>query len=144
MLVSEGFFYSFTLLKCLLLKRHVVFKIYSCSQINIFSLCIKNDSPFHFSCLLLFYKEKKEEIWHSPMTKAFILSENESQETTKRRHQNFDYTTIANRLSKVIWSNYCHPIGVLKPVKDVQCISKIYRYILFMYPKSMYTAFCCI
>ena len=32
----------------------------------------------------------KEATWLSPMTKAPIPQENESQETTQRRHQNFD------------------------------------------------------
>ena len=37
-----------------------------------------------------------------------------------RRHQNFDYTTIAERLSTVSWSNYCHPTGVVKPITGSQ------------------------
>ena len=36
--------------------------------------------------------------------------------TTQRRHQNFDYTTIADWLRKVSWSNDSHPTGVVKPV----------------------------
>ena len=38
----------------------------------------------------------------------------------KRQHKNatkdFDYTTIADRLRTVSWSNYCHATGLVKPV----------------------------
>ena len=41
----------------------------------------------------------------------------------KRQHkdvtENFDYTTIADRLLTVSWSNYCHPNGVVKPVYGI-------------------------
>ena len=37
--------------------------------------------------------------------KAPIPSENDSQEATQRRNQNLDYTTIADRLRTVSWSN---------------------------------------
>ena len=36
----------------------------------------------------------------------------------KKRHQNFDYTTIADRLRTVSWSNSSHPTGVVKPVYE--------------------------
>ena len=53
-----------------------------------------------------FYKKKKDEITLSPMTKAPIPSENKK---VKRQHKdankNFDYTTIADRLRTVSWSN---------------------------------------
>ena len=52
------------------------------------------------------YKEKKKEIWLSPMTKPPIPTENSK---TKRQHtnatKNFDYTMIADRLRTVSWSN---------------------------------------
>ena len=35
--------------------------------------------------------------------------------TTQKRHQNFDCTTIADRLRTVSWSNNSHPTGVVKP-----------------------------
>ena len=35
---------------------------------------------------------------------------------TQKGHQNFDYTTIADRLRTVSWSNTNHPTGVVKPV----------------------------
>ena len=39
-----------------------------------------------------------------------------NQLTTEKRHQNFDYTTNADRLMKVIGSNNSHPTGVIKSV----------------------------
>ena len=52
------------------------------------------------------YEEKKREIWPSPMTKPPISTENSK---TKGQHKNatknFDYTTIADRLRTVRWSN---------------------------------------
>ena len=50
--------------------------------------------------------EKKKEIWPSPMIKPPIPTENSK---TKGQHtnatKNFDYTTIADRLRTVSWSN---------------------------------------
>ena len=37
-------------------------------------------------------------------------------DNTKKRHQNVDYTTIADWLRTVSWSNSSHPTGVVKPV----------------------------
>ena len=34
--------------------------------------------------------------------------------TTQTRHQNFDYTTIADRLRAVCWGNNSRPTGVVK------------------------------
>ena len=52
------------------------------------------------------FKGKKKEIWPSPMTKPPIPTENSK---TKGQHtnatKNFDYTTIADRLRTVSWSN---------------------------------------
>ena len=53
------------------------------------------------------------------MTKAPTLTKKskklKNNVTTQKRHQNFDYTTIAHRLRTVIWSNISHPTGVVKP-----------------------------
>ena len=38
--------------------------------------------------------------------------------TLQKRHQNFDYTTIADRQRTVSWSNNIHPTGVVKPVYE--------------------------
>ena len=37
---------------------------------------------------------------------------------TQQRHQNFNYTTIADRLMTVSWSNNSHPTGVVKSVYE--------------------------
>ena len=39
-------------------------------------------------------------------------------EGVKKRYQNFDYTTIADRHRTVSWSNSSHPTGVVKPVNE--------------------------
>ena len=36
----------------------------------------------------------------------------------KNATKNFDYTTIADRLRMVSWSNSSHPTGVVKPVNE--------------------------
>ena len=36
----------------------------------------------------------------------------------KNATKNFDYTTIADRLRTVSWSNSSHPTGVVKPVYE--------------------------
>ena len=39
--------------------------------------------------------------------------------TTQKRHQNFDYTTIADRLGTVSWGNDSQLTGVVKPVYGI-------------------------
>ena len=41
---------------------------------------------------------------------------------TQKCHQNFEYTTIADRLRTVIWSYESHPSGVVKPVNGIQIL----------------------
>ena len=88
-------------------------------------------------------KEKKEEIWLSPMKKAptnlspraspcrsrLVGKEIEAPTppenpknnvTTQKRHQNFDYTTIVDRHRTVSWDNDSHPTGVVKSVYGIQ------------------------
>ena len=38
--------------------------------------------------------------------------------TTEKRQQNLDYTTIADRLRMVSWSNSSHPTGEVKPAYE--------------------------
>ena len=60
-------------------------------------------------------KEKKEEIWLSPMTKAPTpteMSKGQS-DNTNNATKKFDYTAVADRLRTVSWSNYSHPTGVV-------------------------------
>ena len=53
------------------------------------------------------FKEKKKEIWPSPMTKTPHTNRKfENQRTTHTNAtKNFDYTTIADRIRTVSWSN---------------------------------------
>ena len=64
--------------------------------------------------------EKKKENWLSPMTKAPTLTEKykKQRDNTKNATKNFDYTTIADRLRTVSWSNSSQPTGVVKPVYE--------------------------
>ena len=57
-------------------------------------------------------QEKKEEIWLIPLTKALTLTEN-SKKLSDNATKEFDYTTIADRLRTVSWSNDSHPTGVV-------------------------------
>ena len=69
---------------------------------------------------LLRFKEKKEENWLSPMKKATTPTEKSKEQGNNMKYatKNFDYTTIADRLRTVSWSNSSHPTGVVKPVYE--------------------------
>ena len=55
------------------------------------------------------------------MTKAPTPTEKyKSNATTQKRHQNFDNTTIADRLRTVSWGNESHQTGVDKLVYGSQ------------------------
>ena len=56
------------------------------------------------------HRELKQEIWLSPMTKALTPTENFQHNNATN---NFNYTTIANRLGTVSWSNNIRPTGVV-------------------------------
>ena len=59
--------------------------------------------------------EKKEEIWLNSMTKAPTFTKNpKSNVTTQKRHQKFDYTTIADQFMMNSGSNKSHATGVVK------------------------------
>ena len=60
------------------------------------------------------FKEKKEEIWLSPMTKAHTPTEMSKGQSDNINNatKKFDYTAVADRLRTVSWSNYSHPTGV--------------------------------
>ena len=63
-------------------------------------------------------REKKEEIWLSPMTKAPTptdMSKGQNDNTNNARKK-FDYTAVADRLRTVSWSGYGHPTGVVNLV----------------------------
>ena len=66
-------------------------------------------------------KEKKREIWFSPMTKNPMPTENsKTKGHAKNATKNFDYTTIADRLRTVSWSNNSHPTGILNRFTGTQ------------------------
>ena len=53
------------------------------------------------------------------MTKTAIPTANsKTNEQHKNAAKNFDYTTIADRLGTVSWSNNSHPTVVVKPVYE--------------------------
>ena len=53
------------------------------------------------------------------MTKASTLTEkSKEQRDNKKRHQTYDYTTIADRLRTVSGSYNSHPTGVVKPIYE--------------------------
>ena len=58
-----------------------------------------------------YQRENKEEIWLSPMTKAPTTTEKSKKhrDHMKNATKNFDYTTIADRLMTVSWSNSSQP-----------------------------------
>ena len=66
-------------------------------------------------------QEQKEDIWLSPMTKAPTPTEKSKKQhdNTARPPKNFDYTTIADRLGTVSWSNDSHPTGMVKPINGI-------------------------
>ena len=81
----------------------------------------------HFGiCKCTNVERKRKAIWLSPMTKTPIPTEHsQNQWTTQKRHQKLKYTTIADRLRKVSWSNNSHPTGVVKPVYEYPSLTPI-------------------
>ena len=62
---------------------------------------------------------EKKETWFCPVTKTAIPTANsKTNEQHKNAAKNFDYTTIADRLGTVSWSNNSHPTVVVKPVYE--------------------------
>ena len=57
---------------------------------------------------------QKEEIWLSPVTETHTPTEQSKKQRDEiKHHQNFDYTTIADRLRTVNWSSSSHPTSVI-------------------------------
>ena len=67
-------------------------------------------------------KEKREEIWLSPLTKAPKPTDKSKKTTRQHKNaiKNFDYTTIADRLRTVSWGYDNNTTGVVKPVSESQ------------------------
>ena len=64
---------------------------------------------------------RKKEIGLRPMTKnPYTNRKFENQWTTQNATKIFEYTTSADRLRTVRWSNNSHPTGVVKPVYGYQ------------------------
>ena len=63
---------------------------------------------------------KTEEIWLCPMTKAPTYTEKSKKQRNNIQNATkyFDYTTIADWIRTVSWSNSSHPTGVVKPVYE--------------------------
>ena len=61
-------------------------------------------------------REKDQDLTQSYDENAYTNRKFNNQWKTQKRHQKFDYTTIAGRLRTVSWSNNSHQIGVVKPV----------------------------
>ena len=55
-------------------------------------------------------------LWQKPLHRQ---QNPKSNVTTHKRRQNFDNTTIADRLRTVSWCNNSHPTGVVKPVYGI-------------------------
>ena len=74
--------------------------------------------------------EKKEEIWHSPITKA--PTPQKIQKATWQ-HKNgtkiLDYTMNADRLRTVGLGNDSHPTGVVKQVYGIQTFPLTAKYV---------------
>ena len=65
-------------------------------------------------------EDKKEEIWHSPMTSAPTTTEMSKGQSynTNNVTKEFDYKAIADRFMTVSWSNYSYPTGVVNRFTD--------------------------
>ena len=70
----------------------------------------------------MYFKRKKEEILLSPVTKAPTPTEKskKQRDNMKNATKNFDYTTIADRLSTVNWSNSGHQLVWLNRFTSAQ------------------------
>ena len=96
--------------------RRIKRSLFACHNRCKSSMEILND---RWKKVKLCYKRKKEEIWLSPMTKAPIPKEKSKTWQHKNATKLLDYTTIAERLRTVSWSNDSGPTGAVKLVTDV-------------------------
>ena len=55
-------------------------------------------------------QRKGREVTESYDKNPYTHKKSKKHVTTQKRHQNFDYTTIADRLMTVSWGNDSHPI----------------------------------
>ena len=66
------------------------------------------------------FREKEGDLARSCDENPYTNRKFKKELTTQKRHQNFDYTTIMDRLRIVSWSNNSHPTVVVKPVYGTQ------------------------
>ena len=69
----------------------------------------------------MLYKDKKEEIWLSPLTKKKPYTNRKIQKATRQHKtdtKNVDYTMSTDQLRAVSESNNSNPTGVVKPVYE--------------------------
>ena len=64
--------------------------------------------------LRLYQREKEQDLTRSYDENPYTNWKFNNQLTTQKRHQNNDYTTIADRLMTVSWSNNSRSTGVVK------------------------------
>ena len=73
-------------------------------------------------CAMIIFQKyfREKEIWLSPMIKAPTTTEKskKQRDNNKNTPQKIDYTTIADRLRTVSWSNSSHLTGEVKPVYE--------------------------
>ena len=73
------------------------------------------------TCTLSIHKRVKRKrsdsvLWQKPL--SLTEKSKKQRDIITKRHQNFDYITIADRLRTVSWSNSSHSTGVIKPVYE--------------------------
>ena len=73
---------------------------------------------FEFQRFIL--REKEGDLTQSCDENPYTNRKFKNELTTQKRHKNFDYTTIMDRLRIVSWSNNSHPTVVVKPVHGTQ------------------------
>ena len=69
---------------------------------KILSVCLRGLIEVLFCWI---HREKEGDLTQSYDKTPYTNRKFENQRTTHKRHQNFDYTTIADRLRTVSWSN---------------------------------------
>ena len=61
-------------------------------------------------------KRSDSVLWQKPLHQQ--KKSKKQRDNIKNATKSFDYTTIADRLRTVSWSNSSHPTGVVKPVYE--------------------------
>ena len=64
-------------------------------------------------------REKGRDLTQSYDKRPYTDRKSKKQRDNTKRHQNFDYTMIADRLRTASWGNDGYPTGVVKPVDGI-------------------------